>query len=250
MRKFGLIGYPLGHSFSSRYFTEKFQREHILECSYDNYPLKDIAEIISLIKNEPDLSGLNVTIPYKSEIIPFLNSVSIEAAEIGAVNVVKIRRSEQGFKLFGFNSDVTGIMDTLLPNLENYKGSAIILGTGGAGKAIRYALIKMGMVVTSVSRKPAPEVITYQQLTSEKLSTARLIVNATPLGMFPNVNSCPDINYDLLRKDQILFDLVYNPEQTLFLQKGMERGCTTIGGINMLHSQAERAWEIWNDDDL
>lgn len=250
MRKFGLIGYPLGHSFSKKYFTEKFQKENISGCSYENYPLKDIREIISLIKNEPDLTGLNVTIPYKSAVISYLDELSDEAAEIGAVNVIRIRRSEGKINLSGYNSDVNGIIDTLLPFIDKEGGNAIILGTGGAARAVKYSLNKLGFHVISVSRYPADGVITYQELNGEILSDARLIVNTTPLGMFPDTNQCPEIDYSQLKQDQILFDLVYNPELTLFLKKGRERGCVTLGGIKMLYSQADRAWEIWNDDKI
>lgn len=250
MRKFGLIGYPLGHSFSKKYFTEKFQKEHISGCSYENYPLKDISDIFTLVRNEPYLEGLNVTIPYKSAVISYLDSVSDEASDIGAVNVIKISRSGEKISLSGYNSDVNGIIDTLQPFSYKSAGNAIILGTGGAAKAVKYALNKLGFVVTSVSRNPAEGVITYPELSGEKLSGAQLIVNTTPLGMYPNTESCPDIDYDRLRPGQILFDLVYNPERTLFLRKGKERGCIVLGGIKMLYSQAERAWEIWNDNNL
>jgi shikimate dehydrogenase len=250
MRKFGLIGYPLGHSFSKKYFTEKFQKEHLSGCLYENYPLKDIEEIMYLIDNEPDLEGLNVTIPYKSSVMSYLDFISDEASDIGAVNVIKIRRSGEKISLYGYNSDINGIIDTLLPFSDKKGGNAIILGTGGAAKAVKYALNKLGYVVTSVSRKPAEGVITYPELTGEKLSAANLIVNTTPLGMYPDTNRYPDIDYDRLRPGQILFDLVYNPEMTLFLEKGKERECVVLGGIKMLYSQAERAWEIWNDNSL
>jgi shikimate dehydrogenase len=250
MRKFGLIGYPLGHSFSKKYFTEKFQKEHISGCSYENYPLKDIDMIISLIKNEPALEGLNVTIPYKSAVIGYLDSLSDEASAIGAVNVIKIRGSGEKIRLSGYNSDVNGIIDTLLPVSDKKGENAIILGTGGASKAVKYALNRLGFIVTSVSRNPAEGVITYNELTGEKLSGAQLIVNTTPLGMYPDIQRCPDIDYDRLRPGQILFDLVYNPEMTVFLEKGKERGCVVLGGIKMLYSQAEKAWEIWNDNNL
>lgn len=250
MRKFGLIGYPLGHSFSKKYFSEKFSKENISGCAYENYPLSDVHQISELVDLESDLCGFNVTIPYKSEIIKFLDVIDPEAAEIGAVNVVKIQRPEGKPVLYGYNSDVTGIRISLRTHIARYMDKAIILGTGGSSKAVAYVLRKWGMNVIFVSRNDKPGTISYDELNNGPLSEASIIVNATPSGMFPDIDTCPAILYDLLRPEQILFDLVYNPEETRFLKKGTERGCITIGGITMLHAQAERAWEIWNDDNL
>lgn len=250
MRKFGLIGYPLGHSFSKKYFTEKFLKEHINECSYENYPLTDLGQLQKLISEESELCGLNVTIPYKSEIFRFLDVIEPEAYEIGAVNVMKIRRSNKQIKLFGYNSDVTGIRDSLVPFINDNVRNAIILGTGGSSRAVSYVLKKFGLNVTHISRIKKPGILSYSDINSGLIKNTELIINTTPLGMFPNVESKPDINYNLLNKQHILFDLVYNPEHTAFLKMGEEQGCTTVSGLKMLHSQAEKAWEIWNDGNL
>jgi shikimate dehydrogenase len=246
MRKFGLIGYPLGHSFSKKYFTEKFQDEHIPDCSYENFPLKSIEELSSLLTSETDLCGLNVTIPYKTEVIKFLNSISQEASEIGAVNVIRITRKGGIPVLSGYNSDVTGFTDSLVPYLKKRSGNAVVLGTGGSSKAVCYALGKIGMNVTLVSRNSKPGTIAYSGIDENLISKTDLIVNSTPLGMFPNVESKPELNYDLLNESHILYDLVYNPDLTAFLKEGKERGCVTISGFMMLRLQAEKAWEIWN----
>jgi len=250
MRKFGLIGYPLGHSFSKKYFTEKFLREHISDCSYDNYPLEDINQLKKLVTKEVDLCGLNVTIPYKSEIIRFLDSIDPEASEIGAVNVLKIKRLHGTTKLLGYNSDVTGIRDSLFPFIKGSVRNAIVLGTGGSSKAVCYVLRKSGINITQISRVKKTGVSIYEDINVELLSNTDLIINTTPLGMFPNIKGKPEFNYNLLSGKHILFDLVYNPEITSFLKNGMTKGCTVISGIKMLHSQAEKSWEIWNDDSM
>jgi shikimate dehydrogenase len=250
MRKFGLIGYPLSHSFSSKYFTEKFYNEHISNCSYENYPLKSLNEIRELITSDNELCGLNITIPYKSEIMGFLDVIEPEAVEIGAVNVMKIRRQDGKIKLYGYNSDVTGIRDTLLPYISDDVINALVLGTGGSSKAVCYVLKKFGLKVDQVSRNKKPGVLTYPEINSEIIDRTQLIINTTPLGMFPNTGSKPELNYRSLNRKHILFDLVYNPEHTSFLRMGEEQGCLTISGIKMLHSQAEKAWNIWNDDSL
>lgn len=250
MRKFGLIGYPLGHSFSRKYFADKFHNEHIIDCSYENYPLSDISQLRYLLKNEPELTGFNVTIPYKSDIIEFLNHISPEAKEIGAVNVVKIRRTAEKTELYGFNSDITGIRDSLIPYLNTNFKYALVLGTGGSSKAVCFVLRKLGLKVTLVSRNRKPDTISYSDIDSDLLNEVGLIVNTTPLGMYPNIDTFPDLNYSLLGKNHILFDLVYNPEITTFLKKGSEQGCSVISGLKMLKSQADKSWEIWNDDRL
>jgi shikimate dehydrogenase len=250
MRKFGLIGYPLGHSFSKKYFTEKFITEHISDCSYENYPLKNLNEFLELVVSDGELCGLNITIPYKSEIIRFLDLIEPEADEIGAVNVIKIRRSDGPIKLYGYNSDATGIRETLLPFIGDNVMNALVLGTGGSSRAVCHVLKKFGLKVNLVSRERKPGALVYSDINSEIIDRTQLIINTTPLGMFPNTDSKPDINYKRLNSNHILFDLVYNPELTSFLSMGMERGCTIISGIKMLHSQAEKSWEIWNNDSL
>ena len=248
MRKFGLIGYPLGHSFSKQYFSDKFTREKLSDCSYENYPISDISQIKDIISSTPELCGLNVTIPYKTKVIRFLDFITEEAKEIGAVNVIKIKREKNKTLLYGYNSDFIGVSDSLKQYLDNDIKQALILGTGGAAKAVHYALKKAGLTVQFVSRENKAGALTYSKLTSNVLATTQLIINTTPLGMFPDVETFPDINYKCLGKKHILFDLVYNPETTTFLQKGVEQGCTIITGSKMLLSQAERAWQIWNDN--
>jgi len=250
MRKFGLIGYPLGHSFSKKYFTDKFLKEQIKDCSYENFPLTNLSHLQKLIDQESDLCGLNVTIPYKSEIINLLDYIDPEANEIGAVNVLKLKRSGGSPNLYGYNSDVTGIRDSLSPYIKGEVGNALVMGTGGSSRAVCYVLKKFGLKVISVSRNRKPGILSYSDINSELLAETDLLINTTPLGMFPDTESKPDINYSLLKTRHILFDLVYNPELTTFLRMGKEHGCTIISGIKMLHSQAEKAWEIWNNNDL
>lgn len=246
MRKYGLIGYPLTHSRSKHYFTEKFMKENITGCSYDNYPIDSIDSFPDLLKDNPDLCGLNVTIPYKTEIIRYVDVKAPCIDEIGAVNVLKIKRLGKSVSVFGFNSDIDGIKDSVLPFLNDSLRNALILGTGGASKAVSYTLRTLGIDVTLVSRTPKPGVLSYSDLDNRVLKNADIIVNTTPLGMFPEIESKPEIRYDLLNEKHILFDLVYNPEMTEFLKMGKERGCRLIKGLKMLHSQAERSWEIWN----
>lgn len=249
MRKFGLIGYPLGHSFSKKYFTEKFSREHIYDCSYENYPLTSVSQLPGLISSDNSIEGLNVTIPYKSDVINFLDEISEEAREIGAVNVLKIKRTKGKIKLCGFNSDITGILGTLKPFISSGLKGAIVLGTGGASKAVCHVLEKSGVKYTLISRNPKSGCLTYSDIDAGLIESIGLIVNTTPLGMFPDVGSRPAIDYSLLNKSHILFDLVYNPEKTSFLRSGEERGCSVISGIEMLHLQAEKAWQIWNENE-
>lgn len=250
MRKYGLIGYPLGHSFSKKYFTEKFTAEQISNCSYDNYPLENLDGFKDLISLEDELCGLNVTIPYKSEIIRFLDGIDSEAEEIGAVNVLKIKRSGRQFSLYGFNSDITGIRDSLLPHIGENTPGALVLGTGGSSRAVCYVLKKLGIKVNLVSRDRKPGTILYSDISSAILDSSLLIINTTPLGMYPDIESKPEIDYARLTEKHVLFDLVYNPELTAFLRTGREQGCHIISGLKMLYSQAEKAWEIWNNDDL
>ena len=249
MRKFGLIGYPLGHSFSKKYFTEKFLNSGIDDCIYENYQIDSIDKLLSLINTEkPD--GLNVTIPYKSAVIRFLDRIDPEAAMIGAVNVIKIRREGERSVLSGFNSDITGILDTLMPFSGLIPKSALVLGTGGGSRAVCHVLRKMGFGYSVVSRKPGEHYLSYNDLTGSLLHETGLIINTTPLGMYPDTGSKPPLDYDLLNGSQVMFDLVYNPEITAFLNEGRKRGCTVLTGLTMLYSQAERSWQIWNDPDL
>jgi len=247
MRKFGLIGYPLGHSFSKKYFTEKFRREGISDCLYENYPLTDINQLHEL-STDKELVGLNVTIPYKTAVMPFLGRIGPEAAAVGAVNVIKIKRYPDSIELSGFNSDIYGIADTLKPVINQGNVKALVLGTGGSSKAVSHVLASMKIDYRLVSRKIKTGCLTYRDLDKHILRSVGLIVNTTPLGMYPHTEASPDINYDLLGPEHVLFDLVYNPEITTFLRKAQERGCTVLSGLKMLHSQAEKSWEIWNSD--
>lgn len=246
MRKFGLIGYPLGHSFSKAYFTEKFRREGIYDAVYENYPLENIALVGDIIRNDPDLRGLNVTIPYKSDIIPLLDNIDAEASEIGAVNVVSIRTSGTGRLIYGHNSDVTGIRDSI-GHLLRRPGMAMVLGTGGASKAVIHVLKKAGFEIIKVSRRSGEDAISYDDIRADLFEAVDIIINTTPMGMYPSVESKPALPYDLLEERHTLFDLVYNPEVTAFMQEGLARGCKVIGGLRMLHSQAEKSWSIWNE---
>jgi shikimate dehydrogenase len=248
MRKFGLIGFPLGHSFSKQYFSDKFINESLPDCSYENFELKYLDIIRDFILTDPELCGLNITIPYKSEIIKYLDETDNEAFEIGAINVIKISYNDDKLCLKGFNTDIFGFRESLLPNLKDRKiAGAIILGAGGSSKAVSYVLNKLNIGFIQVSRKPGEKCITYNDLTDEMLIGNKLIINTTPLGMYPDIQTKPAIHYDCLAAGNILFDLVYNPSVTSFLKKGKEQGCKIISGLEMLHLQAEKAWEIWND---
>jgi len=250
MRKFGLIGFPLGHSFSEDYFTQKFEREKINDCIYENYPIRSIEELPGIICSNPGLCGLNVTIPYKTAVLRYADCTDPEVKEIGAANVLKIRRDKNITRVSAFNSDIAGIRDTLLPYLEENVRKALILGTGGSSKAVAFTLQKMGIEIQKVSRSKQPDTLTYDEIDSSVIAGTDLIINTSPLGMYPDISSRPALNYDLLNEKHILFDLVYNPEITSFLRMGQERGCRIITGLKMLYSQAERSWEIWNDEKL
>ena len=250
MRKFGLVGYPLGHSFSKKYFTEKFSAQNISDCVYDNYPLENINHFMGLINSDEELEGLNVTIPYKSQILKFIDVLDPEAHEIGAVNVLKIKRNQRKISIFGYNSDVTGRGDTLLPYMNDTVRNALVLGTGGSSRAVCHVLQKLGLNVSLVSREKKPGTMLYSDISSDVIRQSQLIVNTTPLGMFPDIESKPAIDYSGLTKNHILFDLVYNPEVTSFLKMGDNKNCITLSGLKMLHSQAEKAWEIWNNDNV
>jgi len=245
MRFFGLIGYPLGHSFSKKYFTEKFDKEGI-NARYDLYELREIDEFAGL-KNMTDLCGLNVTIPYKQQIIPFLDELDPVAAEIGAVNVIKFIRLNNELKLKGYNSDAVGFMQSIQPYLRPHHRKALILGTGGASKAIDYSLRMMGVETKFVSRSPVNRQFSYQDLNEDILTEYHVIINASPVGTFPHVDSCPDIPYRFLASGHLLFDAVYNPAETLFLRKGKAQGASVLNGEGMLIGQAEAAWKIWNE---
>ncbi|MHB9054858.1 MAG: shikimate dehydrogenase family protein [Paludibacteraceae bacterium] len=246
MNKFGLIGFPLVHSFSKKYFTEKFEKERI-DAEYNLYDLLEIGAFTGLI-NAIELTGLNVTIPYKQKVIPYLNELDETAAEIGAVNVIKFIRENSSLKLKGYNSDVIGFMESIRPKLNHEHLRALILGTGGAAKAIDYGLRKLGLQVSYVSRTPKNGELAYSDLDKKAMTENLVVVNATPVGTFPNVDEYPDIPYQFLTPKHLLFDAVYNPAETLFLKKGKEKGADTLNGEGMLIGQAEAAWKIWNSE--
>jgi shikimate dehydrogenase len=244
MRKFGLIGLPLIHSFSKNYFTTKFEKEGIDAC-YDLFELQDIHEFL-LLKDTDDLCGLNVTIPYKEKIVPFLDELDETTAGIGAVNVIKFIRNDGSLRLKGFNSDVFGFESSISPFLKPHHKKALILGTGGASKAIEYVLRIRDIETTFVSRTPKSGMLAYSQLNEQLLSDNLVIINASPVGTFPHLNECPDIPYQFLTPQHILFDVVYNPSETIFLKKGRKHGAIGLNGEAMLIGQAEASWEIWN----
>ena len=250
MRKYGLIGYPLGHSFSSKYFSEKFISEAISDCSYVNFPIEKIELLVELLEKDKEICGLNVTIPYKREVISYLNEIADDASETGAVNVVKITWKDGLKTLKGFNTDIFGFRESITPFLNNSSKNALILGTGGASKAVSYVFRQLGISYKHVSIEKEEGCFGYGEITSEIILSAEIIVNSTPLGMYPDINSCPEIPYQYLNKNHLLFDLVYNPEVTLFMEKGKERGCRVMGGLKMLHLQAEKSWSIWNDSSV
>lgn len=247
MQKYGLIGYPLGHSFSKNFFNQKFESEHI-DAQYINFEIPSIKDFKDVLKFNPDLHGLNVTIPYKEQVIPYLDDLDEDARLIGAVNVIKFARGFLGkTKLIGYNSDVIGFRRSIEPLLTDSHRRALILGTGGASKAVFHGLKQLGVESTFVSRTAKEGCITYADLTREMMDRYTVIVNTTPLGMFPNVDSCPDIPYEWLTPNHLLYDLLYNPDETLFMRRGKERGAVVKNGLEMLLLQAFAAWEIWND---
>lgn len=246
MRRFGLIGRTLGHSFSARYFADKFQREGLADTHrYDLFELPEIECVEELITTTEGLIGFNVTIPYKQQIIPYLDSLSTEARNIGAVNCVKI---EPDGRLMGYNTDIDGIrlsLDKLLGGVEI--DAALVLGTGGASQAVQYVLAERNIPYSIVSRDSCKGNLTYDDLKVEITSSHHLIINSSPVGMYPHVDQCPDIPYELLTTDHYLFDLVYNPERTLFAERAATMGAHTLCGLDMLYAQAESAWQIWNE---
>lgn len=246
MNKFGLIGYPLGHSFSKNFFNQKFHSENI-DAEYVNFEIPTINELPRILQNNHDLAGLNVTIPYKEQVIPYLDELSPDAKTIGAVNVIKFRRQKGKLKLIGYNSDIIGFVDSLEPLLEAHHKKALILGTGGASKAVFHGLKKLGIEAKFVTRKAKEGMFTYEDLTPEVMNEYKVIVNCTPVGMYPRANEYPNIPYECLTPKHLLYDLLYNPDTTLFMKKGADRGAVTKNGLEMLLLQAFAAWDIWNE---
>jgi shikimate dehydrogenase len=244
MALYGLIGYPLSHSFSGTYFNRKFQDAKLSGNKYRLFPLPDISDFPNLLADQPELAGLNVTIPHKITVLQFLHEVDKEAAGIGAVNCIGI--SDEGKYLTGFNTDIYGFRESLKPLLRSQHKRALVLGTGGASKAITQALKQLGIEYISVSRTPSGEnQLAYPDLTEEIISQHTLIINTTPLGTYPETSACPALPYLFIGKDHLLFDLVYNPAETLFLKQGKLQGAAIKNGLEMLQLQAERSWEIW-----
>lgn len=241
--KFGLVGRNISYSFSRDYFAKKFKNED-LSHSYVNFDLQSIYELDDIIRNTPNLKGLNVTIPYKEDVIPMLDGLNKRAQKIGAVNTIRITRYQ---KLIGYNTDYYGFKNSLKPHLKQHHKRALILGTGGASKAIAYALKKLKIEYDYVSRSEKEGVkFLYSDLTDEIISSYTIIINCTPIGTFPDVNECPDIPYDAITENHILYDLIYNPEQTKFLSCGDMKSAITINGLEMLKLQADKSWKIWN----
>ena len=245
MNSYGLIGFPLGHSFSEKYFTEKFEKECLPGNSFRLFPIQNISSLPSLLQAETDLKGLAVTIPYKESVIPFIDSLEGDAKQIAAVNCIKI----SGKKLTGYNTDVIGFERSLIPLLDNSNIKALVLGTGGSSKAVQFVLKRMGVHFLVVSRAVNGRngFIQYNTIDEKILSDYRLIINCTPVGMYPNSNEYPQIPYQFLSQKNILYDLIYSPEQTVFLTKGLEKGATIKNGFEMLVLQAEENWRIWNE---
>ncbi len=246
-RLYGLIGYPLIHSFSENYFNQKFESEHI-DARYMNFEIVDIGDLMEVVAEYPNLCGLNVTIPYKERVLPYMDEMDEDAAKIGAVNVIKfIRGDGDELRFKGYNSDVIGFTNSIAPMLKPYQKKALILGTGGAAKAVRQGLINLGIEPTYVSRTPREGVLTYQQLTPDVMADHLVIVNTTPLGMYPQIDTCPDIPYDLLTPRHLCYDLLYNPDETLFMRCAAEHGAEVKNGLEMLLLQAFESWRIWNE---
>ena len=242
MEKFGLLGKNIAYSFSRKYFNEKFKNEKI-NAEYVNFDIPEIIDFPMIITKNPTLSGMNVTIPYKLEVMKFLDDLSEDAKEIEAVNVIKF---EKGGKLIGHNTDFIGFRDSLKPHLRPQHTHALILGTGGASKAVAYALKTMGISYKFVSRTPIKEQYAYSDLNKEIIEKYSLVINTTPLGTFPNVDNCPDIPYQFMTKNHLVFDLIYNPAETKFMSNSKKQGAIAVNGHKMLELQAEAAWRIWN----
>lgn len=246
MRIYGLIGYPLIHSFSKTFFNQKFEAEGI-NARYMNFELPDIGDLMEVLAEYPEIEGLNVTIPYKQQILPYLNDVDPVAQRIGAVNVVQVikGKSDNDFKLVGFNSDIAGFTNSIKPLLKPCHKGALVLGSGGASRAVCCGLEDLGVKPLVVSRKKRDGVITYDEITPEIMDAHKVIVNTTPLGMYPKVDECPNIPYELMNSDFLAYDLLYNPDVTLFMKRSAENGAETKNGLEMLLLQAFESWEIW-----
>ena len=247
MEKYGLIGYPLGHSFSISYFNQKFADEDI-DAEYVNFEIPSIDQLQEVLSTNPELRGLNVTIPYKEKVIPYLDSLTPEAQAIGAVNVIRVTHEGKNVRLKGYNSDVIGFTQSIEPMLDkNWHKKALVLGTGGASKAISYGLRSLGLETVFVSRYERPETIQYDKITDEVVKEYNVIVNCTPLGMYPRTEECPPLPYEAMDQHTILYDLIYNPDETLFMKRGKQYGAEVKNGLEMLLLQAFVSWEFWHE---
>lgn len=242
-RLYGLIGKNISYSFSKKYFTEKFALGNLEDCSYVNFDIESIEEFPNIIANNPDLKGLNVTIPYKETVIPYLNKLSSSAAQIGAVNVIRFTKKGN---LKGYNSDYFGFMKSLEPLLQPHHKKALILGTGGAAKAVSFALDQLGILYTFVTREQKEGMIDYDRINATTFDNHQIIINCTPIGTSPDIKEFPPIPYNFFTEKHIAFDLIYNPEETQFLKKAKKKGAVVKNGYEMLVLQAEKAWKIWN----
>jgi len=249
MKTFGLIGFPLSHSFSKKFFTEKFEEEGIVYCRYELFPIEKADELLGLIEANPSLCGLNVTIPHKLNVMPYLSSIDDAALQIGAVNCISIAQDGDSPILKGYNTDAYGFAESLKPLLTNEHQKALVFGDGGAAKAVKYVLHQLEIPYLVVTRKPSQNSLLYTDVTAAILAEHQLLINTTPLGMSPNLDSYPDIPYQFLTSKHLAYDLVYNPEETLFLNRAKLRGAAIKNGLEMLYLQAERSWFIWNKTD-
>lgn len=243
---YGLIGYPLIHSFSQNYFNQKFEAEGI-NAHYINFEIPDIGDLMEVVSENPNLCGLNVTIPYKEQVIPYLDEIDEDAAKIGAVNVIKFMRNKNTLKFKGYNSDIIGFCDSIKPLLTPERKKALILGTGGAAKAVYHGLTNLGVEPVYVSRSKKEGMLTYGDLSASVMNEYKIIVNTTPLGMYPHIDECPNIPYHLLSESHLCYDLLYNPDVTLFMTRAKEYGAEVKNGLEMLLLQAFAAWNIWNE---
>lgn len=247
MRKLGLLGYPLGHSFSKKYYLDKFEKENIKDIDYDLYAIPSVDELTALYTEDDRFYGFNVTIPHKQDVIRLLNDISEEAKEIGAVNCITIKRKAGVPFLKGYNTDAYGFEVSLKPLLKSQHKQALILGNGGAAKAVSYTLKKLGIPFKTVSRSKQNGDLTYADLNKELIINHQIIINCSPIGTFPNIEDAPAIPYEGIGNQHLLYDLIYNPEETAFLKEGRERNAITKNGYEMLVKQADKNWEIWNE---
>lgn len=246
MDKYGIIGLPLGHSFSPGFFNEKFQNEGI-DAIYEKYELPQIEALKEVLASNPELRGLNVTIPYKQQVMQYLDDISEEAQAIGAVNVVRVSHEGKKIKMKGYNSDVIGFTRSIEPFISKHHKKALILGTGGASKAIEYSLKSLGLATQKVSRRKSADTITYDEITPEIIKEYNVVVNCTPVGMYPHTEEYPQLPYEAMDSHTLLYDLIYNPDETMFMKKGKENGAIVKNGLEMLLLQAYASWEFWNE---